>query len=57
MKTFAKSSPKGDPIETASVCLHILSLNVNAVFNLTKANNEKVIKGCTFKNFDKLFEK
>ena len=32
LRIFAKSVSKGDPIETPSICLYILALNVNAVF-------------------------
>ena len=44
MKTFAKSGPKGDPIETPSFCLYILSLNVNTVFEHASFNNFFIIR-------------
>ena len=30
MKIIAKTSPRGDPIATPSVCLYILKLNLNS---------------------------
>ena len=44
MKTFAKTGPKGDPIETPSICFQILSLIVNAVFEHASFNKFFIVR-------------
>ena len=39
MKTFAKTSPKDDPIKTPGISLRILSLYENAFFEHASFNN------------------
>ena len=50
MKTFARSGPKGDPIETPSIFFNILSLNVNAVFEHASFNTAYKKKNLSQKN-------